>query len=141
MLGLDGRKMSKSYNNTINLSDSADEIKKKISTMITDPKRIKLTDPGHPEICNVYAYYSTFTPEIKKDVQDWCVNAKIGCTECKKRMAEGLIKKLEPFSRKRTELAKDKTKVIKILAKGSQKAQDAAGRTMKDARAAMGMKV
>ncbi len=141
LLGLDGRKMSKSYNNTINLSDSADEIKKKISTMITDPKRIKLTDPGHPEICNVYAYYSTFTPEIKKDVQDWCVNAKIGCTECKKRMAEGLIKKLEPFSRKRTELAKDKTKVIKILAKGSQKAQDAAGRTMKDARAAMGMKV
>lgn len=141
LLGLDGRKMSKSYNNTINLSDSPDEVRKKAASMVTDPQRIKLIDPGHPEICNVYAYYSTFIPEMKKDVYDWCVNAKIGCTECKKRMAEGLIKKLEPFSRKRAELAKDKGRVIKILSQGREKAADLASQTIKEAEAAMGMSI
>jgi len=141
LLGLDGRKMSKSYNNTINLSDSADEIKKKASTMITDPQRIKLTDPGHPQICNVYAYYSTFIPEMKKEVYDWCTNAKIGCIECKKRMAEGLIKKLEPFTSRRAELAKDKDKVIKMLSKGREKATELASQTIKEAEAAMGLAI
>ncbi len=141
LLGLDGRKMSKSYNNAIDLSDSQDEIKKKASTMITDPQRIKLTDPGHPEICNVYAYYSIFIPEMKNDVYDWCVNAKIGCTECKKRMAEGLIKKLEPFSQRRAELARDKDRIIKILAKGREKAATLASQTIKEAEAAMGISI
>lgn len=122
LLGLDGRKMSKSYNNTINLSDSPDEIKKKISVMFTDPKRIKLADKGHPDTCNVFSYYSVFAPELKEEVHDWCIHAKVGCTDCKKKLAEGLIKKLEPIHKKRKELEKDKQTVREILNKGKDKA-------------------
>jgi tryptophanyl-tRNA synthetase len=93
LLGLDGRKMSKSYDNTIGLSDSAETIKKKTQAMFTDPKRIKLTDKGHPEICNVFSYYSIFIPQMQKEASDWCRNAKLGCTDCKKRLALGLIEK------------------------------------------------
>lgn len=137
LLGVDGRKMSKSYNNTINLSDSADTIRKKISTMITDPKRIKLYDKGHPDVCNVFAYYSTFVPESKDEVMDWCENAKSGCIECKKKMAEFLIKKLAPFHEKREELLKNKIRAMDILRSGEKKAKDVAEKTMDEIREVM----
>lgn len=137
--GLDGRKMSKSYNNTINLSDSQEVIREKISGMITDPRRIKLSDPGHPDICNVFAYYSTFVPEAKSEVFDYCTNASVGCTECKKRMAAFLIKRLEPFRQKRAELAKDKNKIKNILEEGKEKAQILARQTIKEAKEAMSL--
>ena len=137
LLGLDGRKMSKSYNNTINLSDSPEVIKQKIASMFTDPKRIKLPDPGHPEVCNVFSYYASFIPELKAEVSDWCTNAKIGCTECKKKMAEGLIKKLAPFHERRQGFAKDKKKVAKILEQGKEKALSVASKTLKEAKEAM----
>ena len=137
LLGLDGRKMSKSYNNTINLSDSEEEITKKISNMMTDPKRIRLTDKGHPDVCNVYAYYLTFLPQLKDETSDCCLNAKAGCTECKKRFASGLIEKLKPLHEKRRRLLQDKTGVEKILKTGQEKAAAFAAGTIKEAREAM----
>ena len=137
LLGLDSRKMSKSYNNTVNLSDSAEEIRKKISSMITDPKRIKLTDIGHPDICNVYSYYSTFLPKMKDEVRDWCVNAKSGCTECKKRFSEGLLEKLKPLQDKRRQLLQDKEGIKKILKEGRERAASFAAGTVKEAKGAM----
>jgi len=122
LMGTDGRKMSKSYNNTINLSDSQEALEMKVSGMFTDPKRIKLSDKGHPDICNVFSYYSVFVPELKDEAHDWCVNAKIGCTECKKRLAAGLLKRLTPFYKRRLELEHDKAKVAKILDQGREKA-------------------
>ncbi|MBU1727572.1 MAG: tryptophan--tRNA ligase, partial [Candidatus Omnitrophica bacterium] len=93
LLGLDARKMSKSYNNTINLSDSEETLKQKVSSMFTDPKRIKLNDKGHPDTCNVFSYYCVFVPESKDEARNWCENANIGCTECKKLLAQGLLEK------------------------------------------------
>ena len=141
LLGLDGRKMSKSYDNTINLSDSDEMIKKKVSTMFTDPQRIKLNDPGHPDICNVFSYYSVFMPQSKDEVFDWCTNAKLGCTECKKKLSLGLINKLEPFHQKREALLKEKSKIKDILEEGRKKAASVAAGSMKDARDAMQINV
>lgn len=137
LLGLDGRKMSKSYNNTVNLSDSEETIKRKISTMFTDPERIKLSDKGHPNVCNVYTYYVTFVPLVKDEVYDWCTNAKLGCTDCKRRLALGLIEKLKPFHKKREELSKDKAKIKNILEEGKEKAQAIAAKTLKEVKEAM----
>jgi tryptophanyl-tRNA synthetase len=130
--GLDGRKMSKSYANTIDLSDSDDAIIKKVSMMITDPQRIKLADKGHPDICNVYAYYSTFAPGMKDEVFNWCTNALTGCTECKKRFAAALLESLKLLRQRRAELAKDKQAIKKILEAGRIKAEDAASKTMRE---------
>ena len=122
LLGLDGRKMSKSYNNTIDLSDSEEIIRHKVSSMFTDPKRIKLADKGHPDTCNVYSYFSTFVSDKKEEVHKWCSSAEIGCTECKKRLASALTDKLKPFHARRNDLLQDKEKIKKILAKGREKA-------------------
>jgi tryptophanyl-tRNA synthetase len=137
LLGLDARKMSKSYDNTINLSDSPEVVKKKISGMFTDPKRIKLADKGHPGVCNVFSYYCTFVPETKDEVSGWCANARLGCTECKKILAAGILKRLEGFHKKREELVKDKAKVIKILERGRLRAAQVAAKTLKEIKEAM----
>lgn len=137
LLGLDGRKMSKSYDNTINLSDKDETIKRKVGNMFTDPKRIKLTDKGHPDVCNVFSYYSIFVPQIKNEVYDWCQGAKLGCTDCKIKLAEKLIDKLKPFRKERQALIKHKHKIIKILEEGRLKASALAAKTIKEAREAM----
>jgi len=139
LLGLDGRKMSKSYNNTIDLSDSPETIEKKVSSMITDPKRIKLLDKGHPEVCNVFSYYAIFAAELEKEAEDWCRNAAIGCTECKKRLAAKLIERLEPFHKKRRELIKDPELIRKILKEGNEKAIAVASATLKEVKNAIGI--
>jgi len=139
LLGLDGRKMSKSYNNTIDLSDSPETIEKKVSSMITDPKRIKLLDKGHPEVCNVFSYYAIFAAELEKAAEDWCRNAAIGCTECKKRLAAKLIERLEPFHKKRRELIKDPDRIRKILKEGNEKAIAVASATLKEVKNAIGI--
>lgn len=137
LLGLDGRKMSKSYNNTVNLSETDETIKNKIQTMFTDPKRIKLADKGHPDFCNVFSYYTVFVPQMKNEVSDWCTHAKLGCTDCKKRLALGLLDKLKPFHKRREQLLKDKTHIKKILEEGRGKAADFAAKTIKEAKEAM----
>jgi tryptophanyl-tRNA synthetase len=130
LLGLDGRKMSKSYNNYIALSDSLELIAKKVQNMFTDPLRIKFTDPGHPDKCNVHNYYTAFAPERKKEIDTLCRKAKIGCTDCKKELAQILIKFLEPIQEKRDELLKKKGYIFAILDEGRKKASTVAAQTM-----------
>ena len=139
LLGLDGRKMSKSYLNTINLSDTPEVITRKVSTMFTDPKRVKLNDKGHPDICNVFSYYSVFLPQRKDEVYDWCMDATKGCTECKKMLAAAIIEKLAPIQAKRENLLKDKAALKKILDKGAGKAASFASATMQEVRKAINL--
>lgn len=132
--GLDGRKMSKSYNNYIALSDSPEEIARKVQNMFTDPSRVKRTDPGHPKECNVHSYYAVFAPERKKEIDELCRKAKIGCTDCKKELADILIKFLRPIQEKRALLLKDKGQILDILSEGRKKAEGIASRTISEAK-------
>lgn len=131
LLGIDGRKMSKSYNNTINLSDSEAIVKEKARKMFTDPKRIRLSDPGHPHECNVYSYYEVFASETKQEVYKWCTGATVGCTECKQRLADHLVKLLAPIQKKRNEILKQRNKIKSILSDGAKKAKKIAAETIK----------
>ncbi|MBA1337079.1 MAG: Tryptophanyl-tRNA synthetase [Firmicutes bacterium] len=139
--GLDGRKMSKSYNNAIYLSDSEDEIRSKVSQMITDPQRITKTDPGNPDICSVYAFHKVFTELADlKETEEACRGGKVGCVACKKRMAENLVKFLEPIRTKRTELEANLDDVRDILDTGAKKAREEAKITVQEVREKMNLK-
>ena len=94
--GLDGRKMSKSYDNSIYLSDNAKTIREKVKTMITDPARVKRSDPGHPDVCPVFQYHKVFAPSVTQKVRNECENALIGCVDCKMNLANELIDYLAP---------------------------------------------
>lgn len=132
LLGVDNRKMSKSYDNAINLSDPEEVVRKKVQSMFTDPRRIKITDPGHPEECNVYSYYKIFAPQSTKDVYDWCSNAKKGCTDCKKNLADLLMEQLKPIQEKRAALLKNKGRIKDILEHGANRARAIAQKTIKE---------
>jgi len=138
LLGLDNRKMSKSYANFISLSDAHKDIIAKAKKMFTDPKRIYKTDKGHPEKCNVRAYYSVFAPELAEDVTKKCVAAEVGCTDCKKRIAEILIETLRPIQKKRESILKDKKYIFDVLEKGAERALEVAGKTMDEVRSKIG---
>lgn len=140
LLGVDGRKMSKSYDNAIYLSDSPDIIKKKIQNMFTDPMRIKLTDPGHPEKCNVFSYYKVFVPHIEEEVCNWCKEAQKGCTDCKKILANSILEYLSPIQEKRKMLTRSKDSIKDMLREGAQKARSIAQRTIEEVRAAVYLK-
>ncbi len=137
LMGLDNRKMSKSYGNTINLSDSEKEAEKKVLSMITDPQRIRMTDPGRPEVCNVFSYYKVFAPREAQACYEWCSKAHKGCVDCKKNLSKHVNKTLEPIRDKRAQLEKDKGAVEEILRKGAQKAKDLARQTMREVREAV----
>ncbi len=122
LLGLDRRKMSKSYNNYIALSEEPDSVRKKVQSMFTDPSRVKVTDPGHPQECNVHNYYAVFSPGREKEIAGLCRQAKIGCTDCKKELAAILIRFLEPIQEKRNKLLKNKDEIFDILSLGRKKA-------------------
>lgn len=140
LLGIDGRKMSKSYGNYIGLSDEPEIIYTKVRTMITDPKRIRKTDSGEPAVCNVYSYYKVFADQqLCCLVENQCKNAEIGCTDCKKRLGDILVKFLQPIQVKRNELMNDKKTILKILETGREKASTIAGATMKEVRQAVGL--
>lgn len=130
LLGLDGRKMSKSYNNFIGLSEEPEDIRVKVQTLFTDPSRIKRSDLGHPEICNVHNYYRVFAPARAEEVAQACRKAEIGCTECKKELAGILIAFLAPIQEKRNAFLKDKGRLSDILQQGRQKAAAVAEKTM-----------
>lgn len=133
LLGLDNRKMSKSYGNFIALSDAPEVVVKKISQMITDPKRIKLLDKGHPDICNVFSYFSIFTSaESLAKTRQWCEGALLGCTECKKCLAKSVIAHLEPLQLRRNKLSD--SHVQDIIREGAKKAREAASETMGEVR-------
>ncbi|MDD5130220.1 MAG: tryptophan--tRNA ligase [Candidatus Omnitrophica bacterium] len=130
LLGLDGRKMSKSYNNYIALSDTSEIIRKKVQGMFTDPERIRVADRGHPDKCNVFSYYAAFFPQAKQHAHERCAKAMIGCTDCKKELAALLLDLLAPIQEKRQALQKDKNYLQEILSAGRQKASLAAGKTI-----------
>ena len=134
LLGLDGRKMSKSYNNYIALSDAPGVVAKKVQSMFTDPTRIKFSDPGHPDKCNVHSYYAVFAPERKKEVDEVCRRAQIGCTECKKELGRILSKFLEPIQEKRNALLKNEGEIMDMLEKGRKKAGAVGSQTMDEVR-------
>jgi len=129
LLGIDGRKMSKSYNNTIALSEPRETLEKKVLSMKTDPQRLKKTDPGRPEICNVFSYHKYFTDlqEVDK-IQAKCRNAEIGCVECKRILFENIDKFLSPIREKRKDIDKDMVK--NILEEGNKKANHIAKSNM-----------
>ncbi len=135
--GLDGRKMSKSYNNTIALSDSPDVVQKKIMSMITDPQRIHKTDPGHPEVCSVFAYHKLFSEAEVAMVEDNCRKGEIGCVACKKMLAQNVAKLMTPLYERRQEWAKRPDDIKDIIRQGNQRAQALAAKTMADVRKAM----
>ncbi len=137
--GLDGRKMSKSYNNTIAISDPPDIIKKKVSTMITDPARVKKEDKGHPEVCSVYDFYKVFAKDLTDTVASECKEAKRGCVDCKKQLAQVLIDYMAPIHKKREQLAKDPKAMDKILKDGAAKAKKIAAVSLLEAKKAMGL--
>jgi tryptophanyl-tRNA synthetase len=137
--GTDGRKMSKSYQNTIAIADSPETIKKKVSIMVTDPARIKREDKGHPEICPAYQYFRIFAGERQDAVAGECREAKRGCVECKKELAQILIDYLSPIHARRAELEKNPEKVGKILEAGAQKARGIAARTLSEVKKAVGL--
>jgi tryptophanyl-tRNA synthetase len=140
LLGIDGRKMSKSYNNTIALSEPRETLEKKVLSMKTDPQRLKKTDPGRPEICNVFSYHKYFTDlqEVDK-IQTKCRNAEIGCVECKRILFENIDKFLSPIREKRKEYEENIGYIEKIIITGTQKAKEAAKENMENVRNAMGL--
>lgn len=140
ILGLDRRKMSKSYDNAIFLTDTDEEIRRKVSGMITDPQRARRTDPGRPEVCNVFSFHEIYSPpETVKQIDSDCRSAGIGCVECKKIMAENLCAALEPIRAKRRELESDIDRVHDIVEKGNSRARSIARDTMAEVKEAIGM--
>jgi tryptophanyl-tRNA synthetase len=135
--GLDGRKMSKSYGNTITLSESDADIRAKTKVMVTDPARKRRTDPGNPDICPVYDWHKLFSAEEPgrlEWVRQGCTTAGIGCIECKAAMAENLIKWIAPVRERRVKYEKNPKQVLEILDAGSKKARAVAQGTMERVR-------
>ena len=141
LLGTDGRKMSKSYQNAIGLSDSPETIRKIAQTMFTDPTRIKMTDPGHPETCNVCHYWKIFaTPEAAATSWEECRTAKRGCVQNKRELAEILIEMTEPFRATRARLGDSaREEVEKILQRGAERARAVAHTTMTEVKKLIGV--
>jgi len=136
--GLDGRRMAKSYNNAIWLSEDDDSIRAKVKNMMTDPQRVRRQDPGRPEVCPVFAYHKLFsTPETITWSDSGCRTAGIGCIECKAAMADHLIRWIEPIRARRREYEADPDRVSEILRAGSKKAQKVARKTMRRVREAI----
>ena len=140
MPGLDGQKMSKSYNNTISLREPLEEIEKKINTMPTDPARVRLTDPGDPEKCPVWQLHQTYSDQTTRDwVVAGCKSAGIGCLECKRPVVNAIISELEPIQKAAEQYEKDPDIVKSILAEGSETAREHARETLAEVRSAMGL--
>jgi tryptophanyl-tRNA synthetase len=140
MFGLDGQKMSKSYNNTISLREPIDVVAKKIKTMPTDPARIRRTDPGDPAKCPVWQLHEVYSDAKTKEwVQAGCKSAGIGCIECKQPVIDGVVAELGPIQARAAEYAEDPTLVKNIVAEGCEKARKLARETMREVRDVMGL--
>jgi tryptophanyl-tRNA synthetase len=138
ILGFDRRKMSKSYNNAIYLSDSAQQANETVKKMITDPQKIKKGDPGRPEVCNVFTYHTLFSPkEEVKQVDRDCRSGALGCVDCKSWMSKKLNEHLEPLRENRAKLTHHPREVEEIVEVGSAAAQEVARKTLSDVHSAM----
>jgi tryptophanyl-tRNA synthetase len=140
ILGLDRRKMSKSYDNAIYMSDSTDDISAKVARMITDPQRARRNDPGNPDVCNVFAFHKLYSDKTTvNEINETCRKAAVGCVECKKIMAKNLAQALEPIREKRKHYESQPDLVHEIIKTGTDKARKTAQQTMKEVRSAMKM--
>jgi len=140
MPGLDGQKMSKSYNNTIALREDADNIAKKIRTMPTDPARIKRSDPGDPEKCPVWQLHLVYSDGQRRQwVQEGCRSAGIGCLECKQPVVDAVLEEQKPIRARAERYLEDPTLVRSIIADGCEKARKLAADTLRDVREVMGL--
>jgi len=147
LFGTDGRKMSKSYNNTIALSEPPDEVKKKVMTMVTDPARIRKDDPGHPEICSVFSFHKVLEADNNgasapqrlgvREIEENCKAGKIGCVQCKRELAEKLCEKISPIYDRRCEMSKRPDYVKEVLIEGTRRARPKAQKVMRTVREAM----
>jgi tryptophanyl-tRNA synthetase len=139
VLGIDGKeKMGKSLNNHIEISATPEETRQRVMLMVTDPQRIKRTDPGNPDVCNVFSMHKVFTPPADVDMINLeCRRAGIGCVDCKKMFAANMNKSLEPFRARRAELAAQPDLIPAILAEGARRARIIAEKTMDEVRAAV----
>ncbi len=140
MPGLDGQKMSKSYNNAIGLREPLEDVRKKISTMPTDPARVRISDPGNPEKCPVWQLHENYSdPEIKAWVVEGCKNAGIGCLDCKKPVIDAIVAELEPIQKEAQQYEHDPDLVRSIIIEGCDTARESARETLSEVRTAMGL--
>ncbi len=140
VVGIDGRKMSKSYNNAIYLSDTAEEVEQKVRKMVTDPQRVRKSDPGRPEICPVFTLHKLFTDEqTLKMIEEDCRTARIGCVQCKKILAQNINNFLEPIRERRNYYASNKGELWDIFNQGSEQARKVASQTMEEVRKKMNL--
>jgi tryptophanyl-tRNA synthetase len=138
VLGTDGRKMSKSYGNTINLSDSEPVVRQKLKTMMTDPARVKRTDPGNPDLCPVYDFHKIYSQApVLERVNRECRTAAIGCIDCKKLVADVMVEKLQPIWENRAMLTAKPDQVEAIVEDGSRRATKVAHQTLEEVKDAM----
>ncbi len=138
--GLDGRKMSKSYGNALLLDEPESAIRQKIATMMTDPARVRRIDPGNPDVCPVFDYHKAISPpEVIAWSDHGCRTAAIGCLDCKKAMADGLIKILQPIQERRRQYEEAPERAWQVLEAGAERARAVSGATMDDVRAATGL--
>ncbi|WP_455388987.1 tryptophan--tRNA ligase [Petrachloros mirabilis] len=138
VLGTDGRKMSKSYGNTINLSDPEPVVRQKLKTMVTDPARVRRHDPGNPDLCPVYDFHKIYSPtEVQEQVNKDCRTAAIGCIDCKKLVADRLVEKMTPIWDARAKLVQHPSRLDEIVQEGSRKAGEVAKATLHDVTEAM----
>jgi tryptophanyl-tRNA synthetase len=140
VLGTDGvQKMSKSLNNHIELAATPEETQKRVMTMVTDPQRARRSDPGRPEVCNVFTLHQTFSPTEVPMIERECRAAGIGCVDCKKILAKNLNAYLEPFRQRRAELARNPDDVWDVLHDGAARARVLADETLEDVKEAVGL--
>ena len=140
VVGTDGRKMSKSYNNAIYLSDSAEEVEQKVRRMVTDPQRVRKTDPGRPEVCPVFTLHKLFTdPQEVRMIEEDCREARIGCVQCKKILAANINAFLEPIRERRNYYQSNKGELWDIFREGSKRARDVASQTLQEVREKMNL--
>jgi tryptophanyl-tRNA synthetase len=140
MPGLDGQKMSKSYDNTIALREDPESITEKIRRMPTDPARVKRSDPGDPAKCPVWQFHLVYSDEARREwVQKGCRSAGIGCLDCKQPVIDGVLAELKPIRERAQQYLEDPTMVRNVIADGCEKARKLAQETMRDVRQVMGL--
>jgi tryptophanyl-tRNA synthetase len=132
--GLDGKRMSKSLGNTIELADSPEEIERKMKSAFTDPQRKRRSDPGRPEVCLIYTYWNKFKPEEAPEIYEGCTGATLGCVDCKKRVAGAVADYLAPLREKRSGLESNPGRVDEIIDAGNTRARERARETMEKVR-------
>lgn len=140
LVGLDGNhKMSKSLGNALPLDSTAEEVTEKMKRAKTDPARIHKNDPGHPEVCPIYSYHQAFRKEGADEIYDSCAKGRIGCAECKQKIAQSINDLLEPMRERRTAYLKHPGRIDEIMIAGTEKARLVAKETMLEVREAMGL--